>query len=309
MTGLRPILEADLRRQAPPAAHAVADAIRARHGDAIDAILFYGSALRTGAIDGVLDFYVLTSNLRGYFGSALLAAATRALPPTIALWEVPYAGGSVRAKIAILTPAQFAAGMRPEGWDTTMWARFAQPAVLLYARDAAANEAVVDALAVATASAAWWAVLLGPPAAPAVAYWEALFKHTYDAELRVERGDRSAAIVAADQARYEALLVPALVAAGMTVHSMGDTLSPLADEHDRRAARGAWQRRRRVGKLLNIGRLMKAAFTTKGGPEYLAWKIERHSGVPLQLTPWQKRHPILSAPAILWRLVRGGIVR
>ena len=309
MTGLRPILEADLRRHAPTAAHAVAEAIRTRHGAAVDAILFYGSALRTGATDGVLDFYVLTSNLRAFFDNALLAAVTRALPPTIALWEVPHDGGSVRAKIAILTPAQFAAGMQPDGWDTTMWARFAQPAALLYARDADAAEAVVDALSVATASAAWWAVLLGPPAAPAATYWETLFKHTYDAELRVERGDRSAAIVAADQPRYEALLVPALVAAGMTVHSMGDALSPLADEHDRKAARAAWQRRRRMGKILNIGRLLKAAFTTKGGPEYLAWKIERHSGVPLQLTPWQKRHPILSAPAILWRLVRRGIVR
>ena len=54
---------------------------------------------------------------------------------------------------------------------------------------------------------------------------------------------------------------------------------------------------------------MKAAFTFRGGARYLAWKVERHSGEAVALTPWQERHPILAAPPLLWRLYRKGAVR
>ena len=51
-------------------------------------------------------------------------------------------------------------------------------------------------------------------------------------------------------------------------------------------------------------RLVKAAFTFDGAARYAAWKIERHTGVPIMLTPWRERHPILAAPGVLWRVWR-----
>src|SRR3546814_3014928 len=61
-----------------------------------------------------------------------------------------------------------------------------------------------------------------------------------------------------------------------------------------------WALRRVQGKLLSVARLCKAAFTFQGGAEYLLWKIERHSGVSIALTPWQRRHPLL-ASTVLFR--------
>ena len=61
----------------------------------------------------------------------------------------------------------------------------------------------------------------------------------------------------------------------------------------------AWALRRACGKALNALRLAKAAFTFEGGADYIAWKIERHSGVALELADWQRRHPLLAAPALL----------
>ena len=53
-------------------------------------------------------------------------------------------------------------------------------------------------------------------------------------------------------------------------------------------ARGVsqWKKRRGQGKRLSVLRLIKAAFTFRGGADYLAWKIERHSGVEVKLTGW-----------------------
>jgi O-acetylhomoserine/O-acetylserine sulfhydrylase-like pyridoxal-dependent enzyme len=67
--------------------------------------------------------------------------------------------------------------------------------------------------------------------------------------------------------------------------------------------------RRACGKALNALRLAKAAFTFEGGADYIAWKIERHSGVALELADWHRRHPLLAAPALLWRLRRRGAAR
>ncbi|HEY9233936.1 MAG TPA: hypothetical protein VIP08_02790, partial [Phenylobacterium sp.] len=60
--------------------------------------------------------------------------------------------------------------------------------------------------------------------------------------------------------------------------------------------------RRALGKPLNVTRLIKAAFTFEGAARYAAWKIERHTGLPVPLTPWRERHVILAAPGMAWRL-------
>src|SRR3546814_12011358 len=70
-----------------------------------------------------------------------------------------------------------------------------------------------------------------------------------------------------------------------------------------------WALRRVQGKLLSVARLCKAAFTFQGGAEYLLWKIERHSGVSIALTPWQRRHPLLASTVLFWRLYRPGAFR
>jgi hypothetical protein len=71
------------------------------------------------------------------------------------------------------------------------------------------------------------------------------------------------------------------------------------------SARG-WVVRRVQGKALSILRLLKASFTFDGGVPYLAWKIERHSGVKIEITPFMRRHPRLGAIGALWRTRRLG---
>jgi hypothetical protein len=67
--------------------------------------------------------------------------------------------------------------------------------------------------------------------------------------------------------------------------------------------------RRLQGKALSVLRLLKASFTFDGGLPYLAWKIERHSGVRIEITPFMRRFPRLGAIGALWRTWRLGGVR
>ena len=64
--------------------------------------------------------------------------------------------------------------------------------------------------------------------------------------------------------------------------------------------------RRWWGRLLNLLRLMKAAFTFRGGLDYAAWKIERHSGIKVELTDSDRAHPILTGLRLLMSVKRQG---
>jgi hypothetical protein len=77
----------------------------------------------------------------------------------------------------------------------------------------------------------------------------------------------------------------------------------------RSMSRMAWMLRRIVGKPLTVLRWIKAFFVFEGGVDYALWKLERHTGVRLALTPWQRRHPLLAFPAVVMRLYRQGALR
>lgn len=208
-----------------------------------------------------------------------------------------------------MTVGQFARHVHADALDTTIWARFAQPARLVYARDPAARAAAVDAVAMAVATAMGWAVRLGPDTGTARDYWNDLFRRTYATELRVETGARAGTLVDFAPDHYDALTPPALAAAGLAVTDSDGRLRPQLQSAERAAARRRWALRQLLGKPLNVARLAKALFTFRGGVDYILWKIERHSGVRLDLTRWQRRWPLLAAPGLLWRLYRQGAIR
>ncbi len=285
---LRPLLERLCDRPVGPEIAAMARHLAARPG--VVAVLFYGAQLRASGSGGPLDFYVLTEGDAAYHGRGVAALANWLLPPNV--YHERLAGPPpVSAKVAVMRLAAFRHRMRRECLDTTLWARFCQPVALVWARDGVARAALLDALEEAGASAAWWAARLAPGGSDAAACWQALFAHTYGAELRVEQGGRVRDLTAAAPELYAAL--HAAFVAGRP---------PTADER-RRAARG-WVWRRRLGKGLNLARLVKAAATFRGGIDYALAKIERHSGVPVVLRPWERRWPILGAPFVLVRLLR-----
>jgi hypothetical protein len=306
---LSDLIAAESAREIPAPVRAFAAALAAHANGQAAAVLFYGSNLRSGDLDGVLDFYVLVDNLRAWHRRRIAALANRLLPPNVEYREQSVAGLSLLAKVAVMTPRQFAAATRFASLDTTIWARFSQPVAIAWTRDAAAHSDTVGLLANAVTAASRWAALLGPERGMAADYWRALYAATYAAELRVERAARPDEIVHHAAGRYAKLLKPAWRAAGIAFSEDADIVTPGVTKQERVRARRGWALRRMLGKPLNIARLAKAAFTFQGGAAYLAWKAQRHTQVELRLTPWQQRHPILAAPRVMWRLWRRGLLR
>ena len=264
----------------------MAKAIAAKHGAASRAVLFYGSCLREKRLDGLmLDFYLIVSDYRAAYHGKWLSAANRLVPPNVFYFE----HDGLVAKYAVLSDADFERLCGPETSNVSVWARFAQPARLVWAADGQARDNAIAAIGRAAPTLLAAAGLRGDEAP--LDRWRRAFALTYSAELRAERRGRETSVVDSDAERYLRFSAPAIEAAAR--------LKPA----------GGWLRRRVGGKALSVLRLAKASATFAGGADYIVWKINRHAGTDFALKPWQRRHPLLGAITLLPRLLRSGAVR
>jgi len=286
-------IEAEL---ATPAPDAVVELARALADPARDAaILYYGSTLRTGDLSGILDFYRLTRrpHRRGLHG-----LVERVLWPEVSYHEIQVDGRVLRAKVATLPLVTFRRAAQGRTLDTTIWARFVQPTQRVWSADAEASAATADAVAAAVVTAARYAAALGPDRGAAEAFWLALFRKTYAAEFRVEGADRADTVMASGAERYAAILPMAWRDGGVGFQGDGASLRPV-----KRGLPG-WTWPNLAGKPLNMARILKAAFTFDGAARYAAYKVERHTGIEIAVTPFRERHPFLAAPGAWLELRR-----
>jgi hypothetical protein len=274
-----------------------AEVIANRYGKAARAVLFYGSCLRESQLDGLmLDFYLIVSNYRAAYGRSWLATANRLVPPNV----FPVEHDGLMAKYAVLSETDFLRECGLGARSVSVYARFAQPARLVWAADDAASEMAIRAIAKAapTLLELTRSSMTDDDAADPLEIWRKGFGYTYGAELRAERNSRPGSIVDVDPDRYrrfaEAVGFPA---------QRGYTAA------QRRSSEQAWRQAQRRGKRITALRLAKASFTFAGGADYLVWKINRHAGTQIELKPWQRRWPLVGSLVLLPRLLRQGAVR
>jgi hypothetical protein len=283
---LRDLVDEELSQKVDPRVKAMAAAIAAKYGSASRAVLFYGSCLREKQLDGLmLDFYLIVSSYRHAYGRTWLAPANWLIPPNV----FPFEHQGLAAKYAVLSETDFHRLNGRETRNSSVWARFAQPSRLVWASDRTARDEAIDSVARAAPTLLGAALPTAPPSDDPLDLWRHAFALTYSVEIRAERKGRSGSVVDSDPDRYRRF-----------------TEAALAEAHPNPVS---WARRRIEGKLLSVARLAKASATFAGGPDYIAWKINRHAGTNIVLKPWQRRWPLLGAISLLPRLLRSGAVR
>jgi hypothetical protein len=285
-----------------------------RYDGAVDAMLFYGSSLRSGdALDGLVDLYVVVDGYRKAYGKALPALFNRLLPPNVYYLEVEVNGQRVRAKYAVISMRDLQRGTSMRWFHSYLWGRFSQPCGLLYCRDAETGQQVHRALAQALLTFLTRVLPALPERLECAAIWQQGLALSYRAELRAEKPERAIQLYEAWQDHYRAATSLAMQALPFEVQreQLDSRLfyTVRIAQRTRMLGRAGWQLRRMQGKLLSLLRLMKATFTFQGGMDYIAWKLERHTGVPVEVSPKVRRHPLIYGWGLLWRLYRRGVFR
>lgn len=274
-----------------------AEELRQRYRGAA-AIIFYGSCLRDRTAEGLLDFYVLVDRYRSMMGSGAALGAWL-LPPNV----YHHALGDMQAKVAVMRVDAFLAGLGARGLVTTLSARFAQPSAILYARDDALRGRLEAGFLAAAKNCIDRTLPLMPREFTAADLWRRVLEESFATELRPERPERIRSLVDGNGAFYTAATQRILgVPAGGTHR--------FVPRHGARArAMLARRLRRIVGKTLNALRLIKAAFTFRGGLDYAAWKIRRHTGIALPVTDADRKKPLRAGLRLFAQGLRRNAIR
>jgi hypothetical protein len=144
-------------------------------------------------------------------------------------------------------------------------------------------------------------------------FWRKGLELSYRAELRAERPEKLARLLEATPDYYEQITRSAMAAVSLPVDMKvdGDTAwyTSTIPGRVRLKSRLDWFVRRWQGKLLSVLRLLKGLLTFRGGVDYILWKIERHSGVKVEVPPHLERYPLIATCVIFWRLYRRGAYR
>jgi len=301
-------------RPVPKVFRVVADTLSKKYGPSALGVLLYGSCLRAGTDkDGLVDCYVLVDRYASVYSKAWLAQMNRWLPPNVFYWEVPVEERVVRVKYAVLSLEDFERSVSPQWFHSYFWARFAQPTVLLNSSSQVVRQRIVNGLGVAALTFLRKSLPRVSGRFTARALWSVGLTLSYGAELRTESVGRVDTLWKNDSDHYEELTHAVFSSHVSEVQVLSQEEGYVyvfeGSNWDRFSNQLGWLLRRWQGKVLSVLRLMKAAFTFQGGMDYILWKIERHSGVKVQLTAAQRRHPIWTGLRTFWRLYRQGAFR
>lgn len=297
----------------PALAHLV-DSLREKYADCVAAVLFYGSCLRSGdPYDGLVDLYLVVDNYRCANPGPASAFWNWLLPPNVFYAQFDRGERTVRCKYAIISLADLEKGTSKRWLHSYLWGRFSQPTAIAWCRDAQVRARVEQSLAQAVMTFLNRVLSAVAASGTVEALWRDGLQLSYRAELRAESTARSRELSAAGLSYYEqatALTAPLLdyplevdgASAQMTYRSDVGALPRIG-------SRVAWAMRIAQGKLLSVARLLKALFTFEGGLDYIAWKLERHSGVHVEIPDRVRRYPLIFIWGLFWDLYRRGAFR
>lgn len=275
---------------------AFVEEINNNHQAAVVGIVFYGSCMRTRTYkDAMLDFYVVVDNYSNAYSNYWYRWANWLLAPNVFYQQTIVDGVSYTAKYAVISE-KFLLSEVQHSFHSYFWARFVQPMSCIYSRDDTFKNYFVDVQSNAANSfySSVSPILKSKPSSRD--FWLKGLQLTYAAEIRAEAESRANLIYENDCDYYDGLY-----SSISSSDSSSNSISLLS--------KFKWKLRILYGKFLSVLRLMKATTTFEGGVDYIAWKIERHTGQAVTVNEKMRKYPWLYIWPVVFKLIKNGIVR
>ncbi len=284
---------------------AVCADIRSRHPDRVQAFVYYGSSLRDMEDpEKMLDFYVLVDSYRKTHKNPIRVILNKLFPPAVYYHAMDHADGvRTTCKYSIMSLTAFERRCSSSAFLSVTWGRFSQPCVILFPNDEVIKTRILTARENAVRHMAAQTAPLFDGKATSSKFWARGFMQSYRTELRPESSEgRSEEIVLRYKDRYDAIMEALYGAPDVD----GQYTLPVGGKS---GAKMKWFFRRFLGKPSAGIRILSSAFTFEGGFDYVADKLERHSGVKIEASASQRKHPVLWAPVLAWKYWRKGAFR
>ncbi len=273
------------------------DVFKEEYKESLLAVVFYGSCMRSREYkDAMLDFYVIVDSYRHAYASRWFAIANKLLAPNVFYQQVQLEDCVYRAKYAVVSKTSLISSVE-KSFHPYFWARFTQPIAYIYACDKYVKEWLTKIQCQSAATFIHSVRYAIHDEYCSENLWVAGMQLTYSAELRTETSQRADYIYQSQRNYYD----------GIT-HSVFPNKNSRNFEI-KKSEVIKWKLRKALGKVLSILRLMKATTTFINGVDYLAWKIERHTGEKLIVSEKLRKHPLIYCWPLLIKLYRQGKIR
>lgn len=284
-----------------------------RHGDAIAAVLFYGSCLtaETRSPTSFHDFYALTDRPGRFYDNLLHVALSAVLPPNTYFGTAPGPQGApLRYKVCVLSIGQFQRQTSAHADDIHHLGRFSKRFAIPHSRDDATTEAIVDGALCAMRTLVPHTLARLPARFGLDEFIRAQLGLSYAGESRVAEPTKIDRLFAA-AAPYYREIYPQVLAwhadDGVALRCLDDGSYQQAPPSP--AARRRTERFLRRSRVRGLLRWPKYLLTVDGWLEIELDKLERYHGIALQLTDRERRHPLIFGWPKFFSLLRQGIIR
>ena len=285
-------------------------------GTQLRAVLLYGSHLFGAAPDrySAHDLVVVVEDYLGTYRELrshgfsnrpprLMASLAWMLPPSVIAFTPEGADGPI-AKCLIISARDFERELSSRSRDHFMISRMIQEVGLLYARDAAAERWLDEALESARRTVLDWAAPYIPAPFDAESLTREMIAICYRSEIRPESGSRARSVFEAQRTylveTYEKLLAEALNEGTVVRDGQGYrvTRQPGTMVRLKRSAYFAYS------KFRVTTRWIKHVMTFENWLPYVIRKVERRTGMTVELTPLARRLPLIFLWPQLFRVLR-----
>jgi len=273
------------------------DALRQKYGEGLSAIILYGSWLR-GQRDTVIDLYVILDDYKS-LNSITHALLNTLVAPNVYHMTLNRGKDNFAAKYATVSESAFKKTITRD-FHTYFWARFAQPSVILYARNHLIESQLTTLFSIAAKRLVRETTPMLPQKFSSESLWKKAFELTYRCELRSE-SQNTPEIIASHLGG-----LPAALAEECALTPIDDRNWQSNTSYSRANCKILWFLRMFVGKCFSVARLLKALVTFDNPLDYLVWKIERHTGIKEIPTQLQRKYPLLFSWPLLWRIYKRG---
>lgn len=309
---LRTALTRGLDAPVSPRAKRLTETLARGFGPATVALLHYGSHATSSDArpESAHDFLAIVDNYGSAYRSLAATVGThysafrgstlnRFLAPNVIAVADSSASPPLLAKVAVFSRADFCRASSLDAPDHFVLGRLFQPVGLAWARDAASRAVVERCVLQARAASFWWGRPYLPNQFDVETYCRVVLSTSFGAEIRPEHMDRVAALLDAQRTTilpmYAALL--AWLAREGGVLEQTETEAGRAVFADRRPP-GRWDRFRssvyfRRSKLRATLRWVKYIALYENWLEYVLQKVARRSGVAIELSPRERRWPLI----------------
>ena len=323
LAALRSRVSAELSEPVRDSITWLANEIAATHGPTVLGVLFYGSCLRKETDEGVLDFWVIVDDYASAHSKPGHALLNGFAPPSVYYLEREYQDTAtdttthttLRTKYGVVDRRAFERGTSFDAWQPYMWARFAQPARLVVCRDDDAQAFFDGAVTNAVVTFVGRLFCHLPDQSGLLrfslpAFWQEAFRRTYDSERRPEGEEYIRGTYQENHARYDAVATHAFHCLARARHldeamEHPRSFSISVDPKRLRLMRWRWRAMRALSRVVGLARLLKTTVTFGDWVPYALWKLEKHTGRKIELTPRQRKHPLIFAwPIIIPLLMR-----